>query len=76
MLPEECYEATKDLHAKNMIPIHWATFALSNDAWDDCVERLLLSNNDNINIITPLIGETINYKFLDKYKDKWWRNIK
>lgn len=77
MLPQECYDAAKDLHTNNLIPIHWATFALSNDAWDDCIERLLLVNkNNDINIITPLIGETINSNYLNKHKDKWWRNIK
>ncbi len=75
MVPEESVEAGKILNAKIIMPIHWGAFKLANHPWDDSVERFTKeAEKQNMNYVTPKIGETINYG--DIYENtKWWKNI-
>ena len=76
MTPEEAVEAGKILKAKVIMPIHWGAFKLANHPWDDSVERFTLkADEENINYITPMLGETISYQLNPKI-NKWWTNIK
>ena len=76
MTPEESVEACKLLKAKVIMPIHWGAFKLANHPWDDSVERFTLkADEENIDYITPMLGETINYEINPKI-NKWWTNIK
>lgn len=76
MTPEEAVEASKILKAKVIMPIHWGAFKLANHPWDDSVERFTLkADEENINYITPMLGETISYQLNPKI-NKWWTNIK
>lgn len=58
MFPEETAQAAKDLHAKVLLPVHWAKFALSQHNWDEPIERLVAAANAlKQPITTPMIGE-------------------
>lgn len=76
MIPEQSVQAGIDLNSKVIMPIHNSSFILSSHPWDDPLERFALeSERKNIKYITPMIGETINYK--DNIStSKWWKNIK
>jgi len=69
MMPEEVVQAAKDLHAKLLLPVHWAKFSLSLHAWNEPIERLLKAAAGQ-DVVTPMIGEAIT---LNKpYPYKWW----
>lgn len=75
MIPEQSVQAGFDLNSKVIMPIHNSSFVLSSHPWDDPLERFVIeSEKKNIKYITPMIGETINYKD-DLSTSKWWRNI-
>lgn len=77
MKPEDGVQAGIDLNAKVLMPIHWGAFSLSVHGWDDSVERFTIhSEENNLETITPKIGETVDYKNYNNYKEKWWQNIK
>ncbi|HTN21371.1 MAG TPA: MBL fold metallo-hydrolase [Pelobium sp.] len=73
MMPEETLQASKDLKAKVLLPVHWGKFSLSTHPWTEPVERLLTANADEVqNILTPQIGAVI---MLDEENNtnSWWR---
>ena len=78
MTPEQSIIASRKIHAKNIIPIHWGTYKLAyHHPWDDPIERFTKkASKMNINTITPIIGQTVNYKEKEKCKTIWWKNIR
>ena len=73
MLPEETLQASKDLKAKALLPVHWGKFSLSSHPWTEPVERLLIANADEAQVVfTPQIGEVLELSSENKTV-KWWR---
>lgn len=73
MMPEQTVQAHIDLKGQVLLPIHWAQFNLSLHPWTEPIERLLKeSQNKNIHVATPLIGESfiVNEKIPST---TWWK---
>jgi L-ascorbate metabolism protein UlaG (beta-lactamase superfamily) len=73
MMPEETVQASIDLQAKLLLPVHWAKFTLALHPWNEPVERALVqAKNLNMPVTTPKIGEPIllgsGYP-----TGKWWQ---
>ncbi len=76
MFPEEAATAAGILHAKAAIPIHWGAFRLSDHAWDDPAERFTLRGEElGLTVVTPRLGETVEWRRLTEYTKRWWREI-
>ena len=71
-MPGENIKAMKDLNAKRMIQVHNSKFALSVHAWDEPMKKMMKLNTDNARIITPKIGEKVNWEDDAKVYEKWW----
>ena len=72
MLPEETVQASKDLHAKILMPVHWGKFSLSLHTWDEPIKLACAKAEElNVKLTTPIIGEPV---IIDrKYPNsKWW----
>ncbi|WP_407933209.1 MBL fold metallo-hydrolase [Bdellovibrio reynosensis] len=62
MDPESAVLAHKDLEAKIMLPVHWATFDLSYHAWEEPILRTLsAAKSKNAEVITPEVGEWFEF---------------
>lgn len=75
MMPEETVQASIDLKAKMLMPIHWGKFTLANHPWNEPVTRAVQAAQDrHVAITTPLIGEPViigsNYPV-----KKWWDKV-
>jgi L-ascorbate metabolism protein UlaG (beta-lactamase superfamily) len=72
MMPEETVQASVDLKAKVMMPVHWGKFALALHFWDEPVKRALQASiQKGVKMTTPLIGEPVVVGHF--YPDKaWW----
>jgi len=69
MMPEEVVQATKDLQAKVLFPVHSSKFVLANHAWYEPLERVSKEAiAQGQPIITPLIGEVVE---LTNENDYW-----
>ena len=76
MTPEEVLQATKDLRAKKLLPIHSAKFALANHEWDAPLKSITtLHHHSNITLLTPMIGELVNLNENKPSFSKWWEGI-
>lgn len=72
MMPEETIQASVDVQAASMMPIHWGAFKLALHEWTDPVVRAGNKAKDlGVQMVTPIIGEAIvvdsNYP-----SSKWW----
>ena len=75
MTPEQSYQAAKDLHAKNILPIHWGAYRLASHPWDDPIERITEIDDQTVHILTPMIGQTFELDNMPIFM-KWWKKIK
>ncbi|HEV7331634.1 MAG TPA: MBL fold metallo-hydrolase [Flavisolibacter sp.] len=73
MGPENAVQASLDVKANCLMPIHWGTFNLAFHSWTEPVERLLVAaEKKEVPLILPAPGETviINGQALNR---KWWQ---
>jgi L-ascorbate metabolism protein UlaG (beta-lactamase superfamily) len=75
MIPEQTVQASIDLQAKVLMPIHWGKFKLSLHSWKEPIERATIAAEQNqVRLTTPLMGEPI--KIDGHYPNmKWWEKI-
>jgi L-ascorbate metabolism protein UlaG (beta-lactamase superfamily) len=60
MMPEETVQASIDLKAKVLLPVHWAKFALAMHPWNEPIKRVLKKAKElNVTVSTPMIGEPL-----------------
>lgn len=75
MMPEETVQASIDLKAKVLLPVHWGKFTLALHPWKDPIQRATLEAEKlNVKLTTPVIGEPI---YLDGTlpSTKWWEGF-
>lgn len=76
MLPEEVLQASQDLKAKRLMPVHSAKFVLANHAWDEPLERIsTLNTSTGFPLVTPMIGEMVHLNDLNQVFKTWWKDI-
>jgi L-ascorbate metabolism protein UlaG (beta-lactamase superfamily) len=75
MTPEESLQAHIDVKGDKMLPAHNGTFDLAFHPWHEPLERITnLAGHQNVDIITPIVGEPINIKTSNS-QSKWWRGL-
>lgn len=75
MTPEQSLQAHIDVKGKKMLPAHNGTFDLAFHPWYEPLARITtLGDENNINVITPIIGETIDIK-TNNSQEKWWQGL-
>lgn len=72
MFPNETVQASIDLKAKAIYPIHWGMFELALHKWDEpIIELYKFAKNRNVNLITPKLGEIYDVETFIK-SEQWW----
>lgn len=62
LLPDETAQASEDIHAAKVVPIHAGKFALARHEWNAPYKDLLAYSTDrNYELLTPRIGELITF---------------
>ncbi len=76
MLPKEVLQASQDLKAKRLMPVHSAKFVLANHAWDEpLVEISTLNATLGITLVTPRIGEMVLLCDTTQVFTPWWKDV-
>lgn len=61
MMPEETAQASLDLGAKVLVPVHWGKFTLALHAWNEPIERVKKAADSlGVTVVTPKIGQLMN----------------
>ena len=76
LLPGEQLQAMKDMKAKRLFPVHNSKFALAAHAWDEPLKKITELNTDSLRILTPAIGEKIDWTDDAKIYTNWWEERK
>ena len=75
MFPDEAVQASIDLKAEVLFPIHWSKFDLSVHPWDEPIIRITKeAEKKNVNIATPMIGEVFELSSIPK--KTWWEKLR
>ncbi|MCI5059243.1 MAG: MBL fold metallo-hydrolase [Flavobacteriales bacterium] len=73
MMPEETVQASFDIRADMIIPIHWGSFTLATHSWTDPVERVTAEGRKKgLPIVTPEIGQTVVIDKPPFPQKRWW----
>ena len=73
MFAEQTVQAHLNLKGNVLHPIHWATFNLALHPWYEPMMRLTAAANfKNVNIATPVAGETTVYGSYIR-ATRWWK---
>lgn len=76
MKPSEGVKAARILEAAWVLPVHWAGFVLSGHGWSEPIEDYTaLAEQEGIRVVTPQLGETVDYQNMEEYRHKWWRGL-
>lgn len=74
-LPEDVIQASVDIQAKNIIPVHSGKFALALHPWNEPLQKVTaLGKEKNLQILTPKIGEVLDLNKTDHQFQVWWQD--
>lgn len=74
-LPEDVIQASIDVKAKKIIPVHSSKFALALHPWNEPLEKVLrFGKEKKLNILTPMIGEPVDLNKEDQQFRIWWED--
>jgi len=72
MFPTQTVQASLDLRAKTIIPIHWGKFAESEHTWNEPVKLLLPSaDSAGLSVSVPFIGQPYSIGDIPQ-RFAWW----
>ena len=75
MMPEQTVQASIDLNARVLFPIHWSKFDLSIHPWDEPAIRITAeAKRRDVTVATPLIGEVFDLEKLPQAH--WWEALR
>lgn len=76
MMPEQTLQASIDLKAKRLFPVHNSKFALAYHTWDEPLKTITSLNREiKKPLITPRIGEIVLLNDADQKFSEWWTEI-
>ncbi|MBX2924804.1 MAG: MBL fold metallo-hydrolase [Chitinophagaceae bacterium] len=76
-LPDEAKQATIDINARRMLPVHHSKFTLAQHSWDDPLVKIsALSEQAPYTLATPMIGEIVNLNTPEQTFRQWWVGLK
>lgn len=71
MDPEAAVRAHRELGARTLLPVHWATFNLAYHAWEEPITRTLAAAARlGAEVITPRVGEV--FEFGQPFQSQAW----
>lgn len=77
MMPDQVLQASEDLGAKRLFPVHNSKFALANHAWDTPLKTITeLNKKRGLSLVTPIIGEKVNFNDATQVFQNWWESVK
>lgn len=74
MFPEQAVQATIDVGAKRMLPIHWGVFSLGRNPWDESIKRAwITAQQKGVVMDVPKMGE--KYTPETHRQENWWEKV-
>ncbi|ELH0900838.1 TPA: MBL fold metallo-hydrolase [Vibrio cholerae] len=75
MQAKHTVQAFRDLQAKKLLPIHWATYELFTHQWDEPIADLVKHcQEQSITLLTPMAGESLTMANHSE-SHAWWQGL-
>lgn len=75
MFPNEAVQAAVDARVKEVVPVHWAGFALAQHNWKAPVNEFIKNTEGRcVNWSVPALGEVV-YDNRPSRRERWWDNL-
>lgn len=75
-LPNEVKQATIDINAVRMMPVHHSKFKLGQHPWDEPLVKMTeMAKEAPYSLVTPRIGEVVYLNQNDQKFEQWWLDI-
>lgn len=76
-LPEEVKQATIEVKAKRMMPVHHSKFKLARHPWDEPLKLMTeYAKGAPYTLATPKIGEVVYMNQPEQSFEQWWLTVK
>jgi L-ascorbate metabolism protein UlaG (beta-lactamase superfamily) len=76
MPPEESVQASREVRARRMFPVHWSTFNLAYHAWDEPIRRAVAeARRTGVDLVTPRLGEWVDAD-REFRSAPWWEAVR
>ncbi|MFV0481788.1 MAG: MBL fold metallo-hydrolase [Campylobacteraceae bacterium] len=76
LLPQELISAAKELNASRFMTIHNSKYALAKHSWYAPLDNVYkASKEENLGLVTPMIGEVVYLDNKTKEFENWWRDL-
>jgi L-ascorbate metabolism protein UlaG (beta-lactamase superfamily) len=76
MPPEQAVQVHRDVRAKRMFPVHWATFNLAYHDWDEPIRRTVAeATRVDVDLVTPRLGEVVDADSPFQ-STRWWEAVR
>lgn len=74
LFPEEAIQATRELNAGRLVPIHWGVFGLGRNRWDESIRRAHAeAERQGLRMDVPMMGEKYHPA---QYRSRtWWQEV-
>ncbi len=77
ILPDQVFDAAKELKAGSILPVHNSRFALANHSWMEPLDKIVENHKAyGIKTLTPEIGEIVFVHDTTQTFTKWWKETK
>ena len=77
LFPDESVIASKEAGASLIMPVHWASFTLSDHPWREPVEQFVeTAKKEEVPYFVPEIGQMFTIESARELKRAWWEAIK
>jgi L-ascorbate metabolism protein UlaG (beta-lactamase superfamily) len=75
LMPQYLVQAVKELHPRKLITVHNSKYTLSTHFWNDPLVNIsLAAEEENFNLLTPMIGEVVYLNDDTQIFSKWWED--
>ena len=75
-LPDQVIKEARELKAARFMPVHNSKFKLAPHPWYEPLQQATrLAGENNMSVVTPVIGEKADLDHLNKVWDKWWEGV-
>ncbi|WP_167856498.1 MBL fold metallo-hydrolase [Hymenobacter metallicola] len=76
MMPEQSVQASLDVRARAMLPVHWGAFTEANHAWNDPVRRATAeAQRLHLPLTTPVLGQPVVLGTTPLPQLPWWQTL-
>ncbi|MDO5608324.1 MAG: MBL fold metallo-hydrolase [Capnocytophaga sp.] len=74
-MPEYLEQAAQDLNAQKILTVHHSKFPLAKHSWKEPLDNALKIREKGVDVLIPMLGETVKYTDSTSVHTIWWKDL-